>query len=76
MYFFTPDTIFKANENIKTLAPKVGGLLCILHCLMENIEENISYEIDGQKLHKQLCLVFDKDTKDSFKNAKSNYGHL
>lgn len=73
MYFFTSDTIVKANKNIKNLDPKIGGLLCVLHCLTENIEENVSYEINGEKLRKQLSLVFDKDPKDSFENAKSSY---
>ena len=66
MYFFTSDTIVKANKNIKNLDPKIGGLLCVLHCLTENIEENVSYEINGEKLRKQLSFVFDKDPKDSF----------
>lgn len=73
MYFFTSDTIVKANKNIKNLDPKIGGLLCVLHCLTENIEENVSYEINGEKLRKQLSFVFDKDPKDSFENAKSSY---
>ena len=59
MYFFTSDTIVKANKNIKNLDPKIGGLLCVLHCLTENIEENVSYEINGEILRKQLSLVFD-----------------
>lgn len=73
MYFFTSDTIVKANEYIKSLDPKIGGLLCVLHCLTENIEENISYEINGVKLRKQLSIVFDKEPKESFENAKCSY---
>ena len=41
MYYFTADTIYQANEKIKTLDAKTGGLLCILHCLTEDIVENI-----------------------------------
>ena len=73
MYFFTPDTIAQANKNIEALDSKFGGLLCVLHCLTENIEENVSYTIDGEKLRKQLSFVFDKDPKDSFDNAKPSY---
>ena len=73
MYFFTPDTIAQANKNIKTLDSKFGGLLCVLHCLTENIEENVSYTIDGEKLRKQLSFVFDKEPRDSFDNAKPSY---
>ena len=73
MYFFTPDTIVKANKYIKSLDPKMGGLLCVLHCLTENIEENISYEINGEELRKQLSIVFDKEPKESFENAKCSY---
>lgn len=73
MYFFTPETIVQANKNIEAIDPKIGGILCILHCLSENIEENISYTIDGQKLRKQLSMVFDKELKDSFDNAKPSY---
>lgn len=73
MYYFTPDTIVQANKNIKDLDPKVGGLLCILSCLAENIEENVSYTINGEQLRKQLSFVFDKDPKGSFDNAKSIY---
>lgn len=73
MYFFTSDTIVKANEYIKSLDPKIGGLLCVLHCLTENIEENISYEINGVELRKQLSTVFDKEPKESFENVKCSY---
>lgn len=73
MYFFTPDTIVKANEHIKTLDPKIGGLLCVLHCLTESIEENVSYEINGGELRKQLSIVFDKEPKEAFENVKSSY---
>lgn len=73
MYFFTPDTIAQANKNIEALDSKFGGLLCVLHCLTENIEENVSYTIDGEKLRKQLSFVFDKEPKDSFDNAKPSY---
>lgn len=73
MYFFTPDTIAQANKNIEALDSKFGGLLCVLHCLTENIEENISYTIDGEKLRKQLSFVFDKEPRDSFDNAKPSY---
>jgi hypothetical protein len=73
MYFFTPDTIVQANKNIEALDSKFGGLLCILHCLAENFEENISYTINGESLRNQLSFVFDKDPKDSFENAKSSY---
>ncbi len=73
MYFFTSDTIVKANEYIKSLDPKIGGLLCVLHCLTENIEENISYEINGVELRKQLSIVFDKEPKESFENVKCSY---
>ncbi len=73
MYFFTPDTIAQANKNIEALDSKFGGLLCVLHCLTENIEENVSYTIDGEKLRKQLSFVFDKEPRDSFDNAKPSY---
>ena len=73
MYCFTSDTIVQANKNIEALDSKFGGLLCVLRCLTENIEENVSYTIDGEKLRKQLSLVFDKDPRDSFENAKSSY---
>ena len=73
MYFFTPDTIAQANKNIEALDSKFGGLLCVLHCLTENIEENVSYTIDGEKLRRQLSFVFDKEPKDSFDNAKPSY---
>ena len=73
MYFFAPDTIAQANKNIEALDSKFGGLLCVLHCLTENIEENISYTIDGEKLRKQLSFVFDKEPRDSFDNAKPSY---
>ena len=73
MYYFTPDTIVQANNNIKALDPKVGGLLCVLSCLAEDIEENVSYTINGELLRKQLSLVFDKEPKDSFENAKASY---
>lgn len=73
MYYFTSDTISQANKQIATLDAKVGGLLCILHCISENIEENISYTIDGKKLRSQLSFVFDKEPKSSFENVKSSY---
>ena len=73
MYFFTPDTIAQANKNIEDLDSKFGGLLCVLHCLTENIEENVSYTIDGEKLRKQLSFVFDKEPRDSFDNKKPSY---
>ena len=73
MYVFTSDTIVQANKKIETLDAKFGGLLCVLRCLSENIQENVSYTIDGEKLRKQLSLVFDKDPRDSFENAKSSY---
>ena len=73
MYYFTADTIVQANKNIEALDPKVGGLLCILHCLAENIQENVSYTIDGVQLRRQLSFVFDKEPKDSFDYAKPSY---
>lgn len=73
MYFFTPDTIAQANKNITKLDSKFGGLLCVLHSLTENIEENVSYIVDGEKLRKQLSFVFDKEPRDSFDNAKPSY---
>ena len=73
MYFLTPDTIVQANQNIKALDSKMGGLLCVLHCLTEDIEENVSYTIDGEKLRKQLSVVFDKEPRESFDNAKPSY---
>ena len=73
MYYFTADTINVANENIKTLDAKTGGLFCILHCLTENIAENISYTINGEMLRKQLSFVFDKDSKDTFDNSKPSF---
>lgn len=73
MYFFTAETIAQANKNIENLDPKVGGLLCILYCLSENIEENVSYTIDGERLRRQLSMVFDKEPKDSFESAKPSY---
>lgn len=73
MYYFTADTIYQANEKIKTLDAKAGGLLCILHCLTENIVENISYTINGELLRKQLSFVFDREYKDSFDNSKASY---
>lgn len=73
MYYFTSDTIVLANKQIAKLDAKAGGLLCILHCLNENIEENISYIIDGKMLRNQLSLVFDKEPKDFFENVKPSY---
>lgn len=73
MYYFTADTIAQANKNIESLDPKVGGLLCILHCLEEDIQENVSYTVNGELLRRQLSFVFDKEPKDSFDNAKSSY---
>ena len=73
MYYLTSDTIVQANKNIETLDPKVGGLLCILSCLEENLDENVSYTIDGERLRKRLSFVFDKEPRDTFDNAKSSY---
>lgn len=73
MYYFSADTIFQANKNIENCDPKIGGLLCILHCLVENIEENASYTINGEQLRRQLSFVFDKEPRDSFDNAKPSY---
>ena len=73
MYFFTPDTIVQANKNIEALDPKVGGLLCILSCLADNIEENVNYTVNGEQLRRQLSFVFDKEPKDSFDGAKPSY---
>lgn len=73
MYYFTADTIDQANEKIKTLDAKAGGLICILHCLTENIVENISYTINGEMLRKELSFVFDREYKDSFDNSKASY---
>lgn len=73
MYFFTPETIAKANKRIEDIDPKIGGLLCILHCLTENIEENTNYTIDGEKLRKQLSVVFDKEPRYSYESAKASY---
>ena len=73
MYFFTPDTIIQANKRIEDLDPKVGGLFCILSCLEEEIDENISYTIDGERLRKQLSFVFDKEPRDTFDGVKSSY---
>lgn len=73
MYFFTPDTIVEANKNLEALDPKVGGLLCVLSCLPDDIEENVSYTINGEQLRRQLSFVFDKEPKDSFDGAKPSY---
>ena len=73
MYFFTPNTIIQANKNIEKLDSKAGGLLCILHCLVESIEENVSYTINGEQLRRQLSMVFDKKPKESYQNMKSSY---
>ena len=73
MYYFTPEIIVQANKNLEALDPKVGGLMCILRCLREDIEENVSYLIDGERLRTQLSLVFDKEPKDSFEGAKPSY---
>ena len=73
MYYFTPDTIVQAYKNLEALDAKAGGLFCILSSLTENIEENASYTIDGEKLRRQLSLVFDKTPKDSFDNVKPSY---
>lgn len=73
MYYFTPETIAQANRNIENLDAKAGGLFCVLSCLMENIDENISYTIDGEKLRQQLSMTFDKVPKESFDNAKPSY---
>ncbi len=73
MYYFTPDTIAQANRNINTLNAKNGGLLCVLSCLTENIEENKSYTIDGTKLRRELSEVFDKVPKKSFDNVNPSY---
>ena len=47
--------------------------MCVLHCLTENIDENINYTINGETLRKQLSFVFDKEPKYTFENAKSSY---
>lgn len=73
MYYFTANTIAQANKEIEMLDAKVGGLFCILHCLTEDLEENISYTINGEQLRKQLSFVFDKNQRDSFDNAKESY---
>lgn len=73
MYYFTADTIAQANKEIETLDAKTGGLLCILQSLPENLEENVSYTINGELLRKHLSFVFDKVPRDSFDNAKSSY---
>ena len=73
MYYFTPEIIVQANKNLESLDPKVGGLMCILRCLREDIEENVSYLIDGERLRTQLSFVFDKEPKDSFEGAKPSY---
>ena len=73
MYYFTPETIAQANKNIEALDPKVGGLLCVLSCLEEDIKENVSYTVDGENLRKQLSFSFDKEHKDSFDWAKPSY---
>lgn len=73
MYYFAPETLFQANKNIESLDSKFGGLLCVLHCLTENLEENKSYTINGEKLRQQLSFVFDKEPRDSFDNVKSSY---
>lgn len=73
MYYFTADTIDQANEKIKTLDAKAGGLFCILHCLTDNLLENVSYTINGEMLRKQLSFVFDKESKVSFDNSKASY---
>ena len=73
MYYFTPDTIAEANEQISSIDAKIGGLLCILSCLDEEIEENLNYTINGPLLRKRLSIVFDKAPKEQFDNAKSSY---
>lgn len=73
MYYLTSDVIKQANDNIKKLDAKVGGLLCILSCLDEIIEENKSYTIDGRILRKQLRFVFDKVFESPSDNAKPSY---
>lgn len=73
MYYFTPDVIAQANNQINSLDAKVGGLFCILHCLNERVEDNISYTIDGDKLRRQLSTVFDREPKDSYKGMKPSY---
>ena len=45
----------------------------MLRCLTENIEENVSYTINGEQLRRQLSLVFDKEPKDAFDGAKPSY---
>ena len=72
-YYLTPETIKKANDNLKALDSKFGGLLCILHCIPDEVEENRSYEINGSELRKELTFVFDKDPKDSFDTYKSSF---
>lgn len=73
MYYFSPETIAQANKNIEAFDSKIGGLLCVLHCLSDGVEENVSYTINGEKLRRKLSLVFDKDPKEAFENAKSSY---
>lgn len=73
MYYFTSETIAQANKRIASLDAKVGGLLCILSCLGEDIKDNFSYTINGTLLRRQLSTVFDKIPKESFDNVKSNY---
>ena len=73
MYYLTSDVIKQANDNIKKLDSKVGGLFCILSCLDEVIEENKSYTIEGRLLRKQLRFVFDKVFESPSDNAKPSY---
>lgn len=73
VYYFTPETIAQANKKITSLDAKVGGLLCVLSCIGEKIEENHSYTINGALLRKQLSMVFDKTPRGSFDSVKSSY---
>ena len=73
MFYFTPETIVKANDNIRFLDSKTGGLFSILYCLSKDIKENTSYVIDGDKLRKQLSFVFDKYPKHDIDNSKPSY---
>ena len=73
MYYFTADTIAEANKRLENLDAKVGGLLCVLQCLTENIEDNVNYTINGELLRRQLSFVFDKEPKDTFDYAKASY---
>jgi len=72
-FYLTSETIKNANDNIRDLDSKVGGLLCILHCINEPIEDNKTYEINGNLLRRELSFVFDKEPKDSFDSNRSSF---